>query len=398
MTVKILHGDCIEVMKTLPADSVDALVADPPYGIRFMGKSWDGADIEKVAAAAKGRPDRICSDGVVRKGRSRPAEAAGLYDTSITGNRAFQEWTRLWGEQALRVLKPGGHLISFAAPRTYHRMACGIEDAGFELRDQIMWIFGSGFPKSYNLDGAHEGWGTALKPAHEPILLARKPLAGTVAGNMDAHGVGGLHIDACRVPTDLNMFFGDNGGRWPANVIHDGSDEVLSAFPDAPGQQGALTGNEPSPAFGGVVYRSMARTMPSTPRGDSGSAARFFYCAKTSKLDRDEGIADPEQDFVQFQTANGTSGKASSLSAGRATKYRNTHPTVKPTDLMRYLCRLVTPRGGTVLDPFMGSGSTGKAAVLEGFNFIGIDLDESYIKIAQQRIDFAAGALFGVSP
>jgi DNA methylase len=245
------------------------------------------------------------------------------------------------------VLKPGGHMLAFSGTRTYHRMVCAIEDAGFEVRDQIGWTYGSGFPKSKNLDGEWQGWGTALKPAWEPIVVARKPLIGTVADNVLAHGTGALNIDGCRVPT---------GDRWPANLIHDGSDEVVACFPTAPGQQcrartdGASQGNNTFGALKHVTYEP-------EPRGDTGSAARFFYCAKASKSDRGA---------------------------------ENTHPTVKPTDLMRYLCRLVTPRGGVVLDHFMGSGSTGKAAVLEGFRFIGIDMMPEHVKIAEHRIFTAA--------
>jgi site-specific DNA-methyltransferase (adenine-specific) len=299
----------------------------------------------------------------------------------------------------LRVLKPGGHLLSFGGSRTYHRMASAVEDAGFEIRDQIMWVYGSGFPKSLdvskaidNVAGAErevigktkgagakdpisfgnghnreyditapateaarqwQGWGTALKPAHEPLVLARKPLIGTVAANVLAHGTGGLNIDGCRVPGVLEgdpmRFAKTNGGefvakfdstpvvrsegRWPANLIHDGSDEVVSCFPDAAGRGDDL------------IDRSKA------------TAARFFYAAKASKKDRDDG---------------------------------NAHPTVKPTDLMAYLCRLVTPAGGVVLDPFMGSGSTGKAAIREGFRFIGAEREAAYYAIAEARLKAAA--------
>lgn len=307
-----LHlGDCLDVMRSLPDASVDSVVTDPPYGLAFMGKRWD-------------------------------------YDVP-----AAEVWV-----EVLRVLKPGGHLLSFGGTRTYHRAVCAIEDGGFEVRDQIGWAFGSGFPKSHN----GEWGGTALKPAWEPICMARKPLTGTVAANVLAHGTGGLNIEGCRVPTtdDLNggayaaerqdsaspwaalhqtsgKEFVQPVGRWPANLIHDGSDEVLAAFPQAPGQQDA------------------------TGERSTGNAARFFYCAKASRADR---------------SAN------------------NTHPTVKPTDLMRYLCRLVTPPGGLILDPFLGSGSTGKAAVLEGFRFVGIEREATYLDIAERRI---ATAVFGAA-
>ena len=365
----LYHGDCLEVLRTLPDCSVDSVVTDPPYGLSFMGKKWD-------------------------------------YDVPSV---------EIWAE-CLRVLKPGGHLLAFAGTRTQHRMAVRIEDAGFEIRDMIAWVYGSGFPKSHNLKDDWQGWGTALKPALEPITVARKPLIGTVAENVLAHGTGAINIDASRVPTDSNVDdprLGGNGtwssakmaknvyeggyagervgssplGRWPANLIHDGSQLVLDLFPEA--NSARANGNPNNPK------RGTNHTATSYGQGDgkvthdyrdSGSAARFFYCAKTSKSDRDEGLTNEPQAFVQFQTANGTSGKPSSLSEGRDTQYRNSHPTVKPTDLMRYLCRLVTQPGGVVLDPFMGSGSTGKAAMLEGFDFIGIEREADYIKIAEARI------------
>jgi site-specific DNA-methyltransferase (adenine-specific) len=385
VTIDLRQGDCLDVLRTIDTNTIDAIVTDPPYGLSFMGKRWD-------------------------------------YDVPSV---------EVWYE-CLRVLKPGGHLLAFAGTRTQHRMACRIEDAGFEIRDMIAWVYGSGFPKSLDVSkaidkmdaseeqerrrlrftawvrstgitsrqideatctnmGGHyttaasqpaimtrehleqcrhllggvpewiereadirsvesrnmaarevvgqhratapgcnmrvgmtgcdydkvgsitapatdaarqwQGWGTALKPALEPITVARKPQAGTVAANVLEHGTGALNVEGCRV-----------GGRWPANLIHDGSEEPAALL---------------------------------------GDAARFFYCAKASRSDRGEG---------------------------------NTHPTVKPTDLMRYLCRLVTPPGGTVLDPFMGSGSTGKAAALEGFHFLGIEREAQYLDIARARI------------
>jgi len=430
--IDLLLGDCLERMRELPDGCVDAIVTDPPYGLSFMGKKWD-------------------------------------YDVPSV---------EIWAE-CLRVLKPGGHLLAFAGTRTQHRMAVRIEDAGFEIRDMIAWVYGSGFPKSLDVSKAidkaagaegtfgapksaahagwiergrmrgeegHEGyqrpwmadvnavdknarqyigateaaqqwdgWGTALKPALEPITVARKPLIGTVAENVLAHGTGAINVDGCRVETDPNIDdprLGGNGawttlkqqsgdtvslprgtvkssplGRWPANLIHDGSQMVLDLFPET--KSGNLS---PHHKLKASDNRSMSGgNQERSPRtefgGDDGSAARFFYCAKTSKKDRDEGLTNDPQAFVQFQTANGTSGKPSSLSEGRDTQYRNTHPTVKPTDLMRYLCRLVTQPGGVVLDPFMGSGSTGKAAKREGFGFIGIERDEAYFEIAKRRID-----------
>lgn len=323
------NGDCLEVLRGMPDNSVDSIVTDPPYGLSFMGKRWD-------------------------------------YDVPSV---------EVWAE-CLRVLKPGGHLLSFGGSRTYHRMACAIEDAGFEVRDCIMWLYGSGFPKSRNLDGEWQGWGTAMKPAHEPIVVARKSLAGTVAANVLQFGTGALNIDGCRVgdhgarnngrAAGTNGIYGHIGateridygkGRWPANVIHDGSEEVLAEFPNAPGQQGDLkeTGRA-RPSSGRFVDMAPPHAHAARVETET-SAARFFYCAKASKRDRGEG---------------------------------NNHPTVKPTGLMRYLCRLVTPPGGLVLDPFMGSGSTGKAAILEGFRFVGIEREADYVEIARQRISAEA--------
>lgn len=363
MSFTLYQGDCIEVMRGMADNSVDSIVTDPPYELGFMGKAWD---------------------------------ATGVANNPV-----------MWLE-ALRVLKPGGHLLAFSGSRTYHRMVCAVEDAGFDIRDQIMWIYGSGFPKSHNLDGDHEGWGTALKPAHEPIVVARKPLIGTVAANVLAHGTGAINIDGCRIgwpngvapeigtaawggPTKKSTVVpGQDGatvereppsalGRWPANVIHDGSLEVLAGFPET------KSGGYP-PAGG---QRSQAATYGKpNERGlqvftsNEGSAARFFYTAKASKSDRHEGLAIPGNKF----THGGHMREVENMGADRG---GNHHPTVKPTDLMAYLCRLVTPPGGTVLDPFMGSGSTGKACALEGFSFIGIDLSAEYLEIARARISHA---------
>lgn len=349
--VRLLLGDSRDVLKTLPDNSVDSIVTDPPYGLSFMGKKWD-------------------------------------YD--VPG-------VDVWVE-CLRVLKPGGHLLAFAGTRTQHRMACRIEDAGFEIRDMIAWVYGSGFPKSHNLDGDKEGWGTALKPALEPITVARKPFDTTVAENVQEFGTGALNIDGCRVPaTGERLGGGDEHGksskpegwarpwmddpahvaahnakitanveratrlgRWPANFIHDGSEEVLECFPKTVTKSSGGSGSKSMGALGkNGKYGTFALDVKAANAGglgDEGTPARFFYCAKASKTDRGEG---------------------------------NNHPTVKPTALMRYLCRLVTPPGGMVLDPFMGSGSTGKGAVLEGFGFIGIELDPEHVKTSEGRIAFA---------
>ena len=428
--IELLLGDCRERLKDLPDCSVDSIVTDPPYELGFMGKSWD-------------------STGVA-------------YDVAV------------WAE-CLRVLKHGGHLLAFGGSRTYHRLAVAIEDAGFQIRDQIMWVYGSGFPKSLNVSKSIEGllttgsanktafkhlageqvdrgnwgiakqqfthgqrdtnydetasatvlgklepttdeakqwdgWGTALKPAHEPIVLARKPLDGTVANNVLVHGVGGINIDGCRVgysddydkkhQEDIRKgtgtFFGGNGvavspqidmqGRFPANFIHDGSDEVLELFPDSKGgAYPAKLGQAVNTTFAsGQETEGGFRAM-----GDSGSAARFFYCAKANKKDRNEGL-----DHMPLQQPVGGADKWTEQDRRKGEGVTrqpsaNFHPTVKPTDLMRYLCRLITPPNGVVLDPFTGSGSTGKAAVLEGFSFIGVEQSEEYIKIAQARIESA---------
>ena len=369
----LLKGNCLDTLKTLPDCSVDSIVTDPPYELGFMGKSWDNSGI------------------------------------------AYNQ--DLWAE-CLRVLKPGGHLLSFGGSRTYHRMACAIEDAGFEIRDQIMWLYGSGFPKSLDVSKAidkaagaerevvgikkrqgrsggimgsprdieqastipatpdaqqWEGWGTALKPAHEPIVVARKPLIGTVANNVLTYGTGALNIDGSRVGTEqitINTFddgakpFGgavgepytsrQSAGRWPANVIHDGSDEVLAGFPTT------TSGSRGQGEYGGMGYHGSGDWDMPEIKGDKGSASRFFYCAKASKSERNAGLEES-----------------------------NTHPTVKPLALMRYLVKLVTPPGGTVLDPFLGSGTTAVAVILEGFEWTGCEMTEDYWPIIEARVEWA---------
>lgn len=387
--VTLYHGDCREILQALPDESVSAVVTDPPYGLAFMGKRWD-------------------------------------YDVPAV---------EVWAE-CLRVLKPGGHLLAFAGTRTQHRMAVRIEDAGFEIRDMIAWVYGSGFPKSLDVSKAidkaagaerevigskensfgrkpgggdawgeaiaggkssdhvfnitapatpdakqWQGWGTALKPALEPITVARKPLIGTVAENVLQHGTGALNVDGCRVGTSKNVpasvsrkahancymgGWGEYGetpgvgghdpnlGRWPANLIHDGSEEVTGLFPE--------TDTAPSPRSGGfrddgaqrgnVDFKSGCKPTLPVVRGDCGSAARFFYTAKADKADRGPG---------------------------------NNHPTVKPLDLMRYLVRLVCPIGGVVLDPFSGSGTTLAAAQAEGCLAIGVEREAAYCEIIKGR-------------
>ena len=358
-------GDANDILSDL--EQVDSCVTDPPYGLSFMGKAWD-------------------------------------YDVP-----SVDIWTQVYD-----VLKPGAHLLSFFGSRTYHRGAIPIEDAGFEIRDQLMWLYGSGFPKSHNIGKAvdklqgnerevvgvvkrtgknddiygtykgnntetkgtseYEGWGTALKPAHEPIVMARKLIKGTVAENVLEHGTGGINIDDCRVGTESLEYrttsyrdaktgeFSGQGqtnhitgqktveGRFPANVMHDGSEVVGDIF--------------------------------------LGDSSGYFYCPKASKKDRDEGL----ENFEEAQTTDGnirSNSETARTFGANSVLRKNVHPTVKPTELMRYLCRLVTPKGGVVLDPFMGSGSTGKAAIMSGFKFVGIELNEEYFDIACARVEAA---------
>ena len=456
MEYKLINGNSLEVLKTLEDNSIDSIVTDPPYELGFMGKSWD--------------------------------------KTGIAHN------VELW-EQALRVLKPGGHLIAFSGSRTYHRMAVAIEDAGFEIRDQILWIYSQGMPKSldiskaidkskpknkediskaivnsglsdnyiaenlnvssalvrfwrlgertiqkeecdklnkllkleleleytedkreiiginknamsgWNTDGTTKfidrpilkgtteeakkwsGYGTSLKPSHEPMVLARKPLSEkTVAENVLKWGTGAINIDECRVEfknelsptvkrrestTPINYkedgkwpdargesyhlpHFGDNLGRWPANLIHDGSDEVQSIFPDT--KSFKSKDNYKGIKSEDNIFKGTL-TNSGQKYNDSGNASRYFYCAKVNKKDRNDGLDENQ---------------------------KNHHPTVKPTDLMAYLVKLITPKGGTVLDPFNGSGSTGKACAIlkdRNYKYIGIDLSQEYLDISKARIE-----------
>jgi len=412
--INLLHGDCLEQMKTLDDNSVDSIVSDPPYGISFMAKKWD-------------------------------------YDVPSV---------EVWRE-AMRVLKPGGHALIACGTRTQHRMVVNIEDAGFEIRDVVSWIYGSGFPKSLNISKAldkaagaerevvgkrvrmgdsksyssdntkslkctsedvgditapatesakqWDGWGTALKPACEFFTLCRKPLSEkTIAANVLKWGTGGINIDGCRVGTSgatkkVNTEecreslgkYGDglNGGtvskldagRFPANLIHDGSQEVLELFPET------KTGSIKPHKNEGSSFQA-SKEITGSHKGDSGSAARFFYCPKASKKDRNEGCEELEDKVLAMsnqakaELARGNMHDGAS-GVNTAKVRKNNHPTVKPTALMAYLCRLITPTGGVVLDPYMGSGSTGKAAVQEGFSFVGCELDKDYFDIATARVN-----------
>lgn len=411
----VLHqADCRDVLRSLADNSIDSVVTDPPYALVSIQKRF-------------GKPGSAPAKDVYGRG------AAGFMGKQWdTGEVAFSE--EFWAE-VLRVLKPGGHVVAFSGTRTYHRMAVAIEDAGFEIRDQLGWLYGSGFPKSHNQHGGWEGWGTALKPAWEPICLARKPLAGTVAANLEAWGVGAINVDGCRVGTnggttrseqaeypkkddgteDRSGSWARTGhaivelsaGRWPANIVHDGSEEVLAAFPDTKsGIMKAGTVRAAQDVPGSVVYGVYGGDAAKADTyGDSGSAARFFYCAKASRADRDAGLEgfekksvigyeiDPDRPYASGKMNNSNIHQLTMAMTGKPPSPRaNTHPTVKPTTLMQWLCRLITPPGGVILDPFMGSGSTGKAAVLEGFQFIGCEREDEYMPIATARIAWAIGA------
>lgn len=419
MNYTILNGDCLEVLKTIEDNSVDSIVTDPPYGLSQHSQQ-DVIDCLRAWIA----------------GESYVAQKKGFmgkeWDAWVPGPEVWKE--------VLRVLKPGGHILAFAGTRSMDLMCMSIRLAGFELRDSIgyahdkgeapvlAYVYGSGFPKSHNISKAidkaagvgreviglskgagtsctdslgvynseysktnsatpeakkWEGFGTALKPSWEPLILARKPLDGTITDTVLKHGTGGLNIDGCRIEftsdedknswkygaagkenkselswknTSKEIIQNDVKGRWPANVIHDGSEEVMKLFPET---KSGKDKNPTNQSVSGFFGQKMSYYSKDANYGDSGSAARFFYCAKASKKDRNEGLKNLE----------------------------NNHPTVKPTNLMSYLCRLITPPGGTVLDPFMGSGSTGKGALLEEFNFIGIELDPNYCELARQRLE-----------
>lgn len=521
MSWEVRHGDCIGLMAAMGECSIDAIVTDPPYGLEFMGKGWDSfrsddrdvpgyngresgaageATTEGVAGTHAARRNRAVAYGGGSRATTSRCEGCGKRDQFRKAHAcpegtnwrtelvdpysapptmlAFENWTREWASEALRVLKPGGHALVFGGTRTFHRLTCGLEDAGFEIRDCLSWLYGSGFPKSLDvskaIDGAAgatrevvgskigqpgysladgpdnavyghgiggsgdpvaeaeisapatpeaaawEGWGTALKPAWEPVVVARKPLAGTVAGNVLAHGTGALNIGGCRVEfrgdadereskeknrhgdfgTEQggNSVYGDfsmldpranydASGRWPANVALD--EDAAEHLDEQTGELGA--GNHPASRQGigftlnggGVNAGTSGERRPT----ETGGASRFFYTAKASSAERSAGL-DAFAEGPSYMVENGskTARSGDGVRRERTTTTRNLHPTVKPVELMRWLVRLVTPPGGGLLDPFTGSGSTGIAAVLEGFDFIGLEREADYIAIAQSRI------------
>jgi len=453
---QIYNMDCLDGMRQIEDKSIDAIVTDPPYGLEFMGKEWDSFKIRKdgwqglITAEARGGNDLYTKKGFKTLPEFRSLKASAM--------PAYQEWCRIWAIEALRVSKPGAHMLAFGGTRTHHRLMVAIEDAGWEIRDCLMWVYGSGFPKSLDVSkaidkaagverdvvgqredilqkqaadfqrgrrkildsfesGAPErnsgfvtvsaditapttpaakewdGWGTALKPAWEPIILCRKPLEGTVSENVQKWGTGAINIDGCRVEylsdadkssatpqgkctskeisaigaepdagrnlERIDFIRPEQKGRFPANLIHDGSDEVLEGFPQNAGAFAPVKSGMNGKSKG--IYGDFAQKGDdgASFRGDSGSASRFFYCAKASKSERNLGL--PE----------GTTNK---------------HPTVKPLSLIEYLIKLISGEGGTVLDPFMGSGTTGIASVRLGRKFIGYELDKESFVTAETRL------------
>lgn len=407
----IYHGDLFDVLPTLDAGSFDACVTDPPYGLGFMAKDWDvPGGIGAFPMRRRVETDAV-NTGASRQG-GRQRSCADFQRRQLRDAQTMQAEAEAWAREVFRVLKPGAHLVAFGGTRTFHRLTAGIEDAGFEIRDCLSWLYGQGFPKSLNLG---EGQGTALKPAWEPIILARKPTVGTVAANVDVHSTGALNIDACRLETNGETWDREPGtvqpsesigtfqtgtrsmvqhdlGRWPANVC---LDEEAAALLDA--QTGELTSGT---AVGGLHRRSNKtancyghfkgeRTEGDVCFGDTGGASRFYYVAKPSREERDYGCDELalESGSTLCDRVEGSAGLNNPRAgAGRTSGGRNTHPTVKPVELMRWLVKLVTPSNGRVLDPFLGSGTTGMACRYELREFVGIEKEAAYVQIAERRI------------
>jgi DNA modification methylase len=363
--MKLLLGDCLEKLKELDDNSVDSIVTDPPYGLSFMGKDWD-----KVKATKETKSQVVKGLG------------AGMKMTTLADNIEFEKWVTEWSMECYRVLKPGGYMLAFGGSRMYHRLASGVENAGFEIRDQMMWVYGSGFPKSMNLGhkiDEYQGWGTALKPAHEPIVMGRKPISEkTIAKNVLEWGTGGINIDDCRIETDEELGRFQIDGNGPLSPKHGFNNNSMS------NGDKFIEGNPNGRFPANIIFDDEAGKI--LDEQIEGGASRFFYCPKTSKTDRNEGLEHLEDKLTQGMRANAGPALVGDDESGRTTA-KNIHPTVKPTDLMAYLIRLVTPKGGIVLDPFMGSGSTGKAAVREGMDFIGIERETEYFEIAKSRIE-----------
>jgi site-specific DNA-methyltransferase (adenine-specific) len=391
--VQVLHGDALELLPTLDAASVDAVITDPPYGLEFMGREWDRFAGDVTDRDFKGfvlsqqrtrnvkcpecgkwaydHPGRLCECGGIRRAQGS----------------AYQHWCEQWAVECLRVLKPGGYLLAFGGTRTHHHLACAIEDAGFEIRDSIAWIYATGFPKSLNVG---DGRGTALKPAHETIVVARKPLTGTVAANVLEHGTGALNIDGCRVEGESWSFIhgpktgrsaGIQGtpaaregiaeshpaGRWPPNVV---LDEAAAAELDR--QSGERpSGSRAEGVRTGLGYHGANGDGGPAIEGSTGGASRFFPTFRY----------EPKAPADQRPRVNGTS-----------------HPTVKPLDLIRWLVRLVTPPGGLVLDLFAGSGTTGEACLIEGFDCVLIEREADYLPLIKARLDKPIQPTLGMAP
>ena len=385
--ISIYHGDCREILASLDAHSLDAVCTDPPYDLTSISKRFGTAG---SAAAHYG------TDGLFQR------KARGFMNKQWDGTGvAFDPAT--W-ETVARVMKPGAYLLAFGGPRTYHRLACAIEDAGFILRDCLMWLYGSGFPKSLNFDG---GYGTALKPSYEPIVLAQKPVDKTYAENWDTWACGLLNIDACRIGTDSTMrsnraemgYHGGNkapeyttgsaDGRWPTNVLFDEEAAALLDQQSGPRKAGGtIRGDELSRPAQHGIYGEF-RCIPNHAYNDSGGASRFFFVAKASRSERDEGVEGlPERSGGELTgRRDGSAGLQSPRAgAGRTSGGKNTHPTVKPLALMKQLLTLIVPPGGIVADPFMGSGSTLVAAKHLGMRALGFDAEEEYCTIAQARL------------